>query len=134
MNYLNIGELKRLKDEGMYDEGGKHARLREGATITIEQGFLGFTANDNGKFSNRDLEPFVGEVSGGDVPDAQYMSGTFLRQRIPLRHTSGMSMSETVKSKTSSVSFSGAHRLPIPWSDLRCVSPERDTHDLVLTS
>ncbi len=49
-----LWELKRLKAEGKYDEGGKHAKLLEGAPITIEQGFLGFTDRDNGKFSFKD--------------------------------------------------------------------------------
>ncbi|WP_236701270.1 substrate-binding periplasmic protein [Thalassomonas viridans] len=45
-----LWELKQMKLKGEYNEGGKHARLLEGATITIEQGFLGFTANDQGKY------------------------------------------------------------------------------------
>jgi polar amino acid transport system substrate-binding protein len=43
-------ELERLKQEGLYDEGGTHAALVEGATITLEQGFLGITARDGGRF------------------------------------------------------------------------------------
>jgi polar amino acid transport system substrate-binding protein len=49
-----LWELKRLKAEGKYDEGGKHAKLLEGAPITIEQGFLGFTDRDDGKFPFKD--------------------------------------------------------------------------------
>lgn len=57
--YLNdrisiLWELKKLKEEGLYDEGGKHAKLIEGASIAIEQGFLGFTDKDDGKFSYKD--------------------------------------------------------------------------------
>lgn len=53
--YLNdrvsiLWELKQLKLSGEYDEGGKHAVLMEGATVSIEQGFLGFTAMDKGKY------------------------------------------------------------------------------------
>lgn len=43
-------ELKQMKQSGLYDEGGRHARLVEGATITLEQGFLGITDRDGGKF------------------------------------------------------------------------------------
>jgi len=49
-----LWELKRLKAAGKYDEGGKHAKISEGVTISIEQGFLGFTDRDNGKFSYKD--------------------------------------------------------------------------------
>ena len=49
-----LWELKKMKEEGVYDEGGKHARLIEGATITIEQGFLGITERDKGKFFFKD--------------------------------------------------------------------------------
>lgn len=45
-----LWELKKLKAKREYDEGGRHARLVEGATISIEQGFLGFTNTDKGKF------------------------------------------------------------------------------------
>ncbi len=45
-----LWELKKLKAQGKYDEGGRHAKLLEGTTITIEQGFLGYTNRDNGKF------------------------------------------------------------------------------------
>ncbi len=44
-------ELKRLKSQGKYHEGSKHARLIEGATVTREQGFLGYTSRDRGRFS-----------------------------------------------------------------------------------
>ncbi|WP_394392107.1 substrate-binding periplasmic protein [Shewanella woodyi] len=49
-----LWELKQLKANGMYDEGGKHARLMEGATISIEQGFLAFTAIGADKFPHMD--------------------------------------------------------------------------------
>ncbi len=39
-----------LKRNGLYDEGGKHAVLVEAAVIGVEQGFLGFTDRDNGRF------------------------------------------------------------------------------------
>ncbi|WP_083700050.1 ABC transporter substrate-binding protein [Shewanella sp. UCD-KL12] len=53
--YLNdrisiLWELKQLKLAGEYDEGGKHAILMEGATVSIEQGFVGYTAMDDGKY------------------------------------------------------------------------------------
>ncbi|OMH39387.1 ABC transporter substrate-binding protein [Motiliproteus sp. MSK22-1] len=44
-------ELKRLESQGKYAPGDKHAHLVEGATITLEQGFLGYTDRDNGKFA-----------------------------------------------------------------------------------
>jgi polar amino acid transport system substrate-binding protein len=40
-----------LKAEGLYDEGGAQAELAEAAVIAVEQGFLGFTDRDNGKFA-----------------------------------------------------------------------------------
>ncbi len=43
-------ELKRLKQEGKYDEGGIHAKLVEGIIITNENGHLGFTNTDDGRF------------------------------------------------------------------------------------
>lgn len=39
-----------LKREGLFDEGGKHAQLVEAAVIGHEQGFLGFTDRDQGRF------------------------------------------------------------------------------------
>ena len=39
-----------LKAEGKYDEGGVHAELAEATVIAVEQGFLGFTDRDNGKY------------------------------------------------------------------------------------
>ncbi|WP_199911738.1 type 2 periplasmic-binding domain-containing protein [Dongshaea marina] len=45
-----LWELKKLKATGEYQEGVRHAKLLEGATISIEQGFLGFTDKDKGKF------------------------------------------------------------------------------------
>lgn len=41
---------KALMRDGLYDEGGAHAELVEAAVIGVEQGFLGFTDRDNGKF------------------------------------------------------------------------------------
>ncbi|CAM3320695.1 substrate-binding periplasmic protein [Shewanella violacea] len=57
--YLNdrisiLWELKKLKLSGEYDEGGKHARLIEGVTVSIEQGFLGFTNRDEGRFAYKE--------------------------------------------------------------------------------
>lgn len=46
-----------LKAEGKYDEGGAHAELAEAVVIAVEQGFLGFTSRDNGKFAYK--EDFV---------------------------------------------------------------------------
>lgn len=41
---------QQLKTAGRYDEGGAHAELAEAAEIALEQGFLGFSDRDNGKF------------------------------------------------------------------------------------
>lgn len=41
---------QQLQRAGQYDEGGTHARLVEAAVIAVEQGFLGFTDRDQGKF------------------------------------------------------------------------------------
>jgi polar amino acid transport system substrate-binding protein len=46
-----LWELSRLKKDGTYNEGGKHLEIVEGPTISTEKGYLGFTNNDNGKFS-----------------------------------------------------------------------------------
>jgi polar amino acid transport system substrate-binding protein len=43
--------LKQLKAAGKYDEGGVHAALAEATVIAVEQGFLGFTDRDNGKYT-----------------------------------------------------------------------------------
>ncbi len=51
-----LWELKQLKKSGKYDEL-KHAKIVEGATISKEQGYLGFTAMDKGKFHYK--EDFV---------------------------------------------------------------------------
>jgi polar amino acid transport system substrate-binding protein len=47
-------ELKKLKENGEYDEGGKHAKLLEETTISIEQGFLALTDRDNGKYDYKE--------------------------------------------------------------------------------
>lgn len=39
-----------LKRDGLYDEGGKHAVLVEAAVIGVEQGFLGYTDRDQGRY------------------------------------------------------------------------------------
>jgi polar amino acid transport system substrate-binding protein len=49
-----LWKLKQLKAAGKYEEAGRHAKLLEGATISIEQGFLGFTDKDKGKFPFKD--------------------------------------------------------------------------------
>lgn len=54
--YLNdrisiLWGLEKLKQSGEYDEGGRHVNLIEGATVSIEQGFLGFTDRDEGRFA-----------------------------------------------------------------------------------
>lgn len=41
---------QQLQRAGQYDEGGAHAVLVEAAVIAVEQGFLGFTDRDQGKF------------------------------------------------------------------------------------
>jgi len=41
---------KSLKRDGLYDEGGKHAVLVEAVVIGMEQGFLGYTDRDKGRF------------------------------------------------------------------------------------
>lgn len=46
--------LKQLKAAGKYDEGGKHEKLAEATTISIEQGFLGFTAKGGDKYPYMD--------------------------------------------------------------------------------
>ena len=43
-------ELKRMKKAGDFDEGGKHAKILEGVTVTFESGFMGYTDTDEGKF------------------------------------------------------------------------------------
>jgi polar amino acid transport system substrate-binding protein len=40
-----------LKAEGKYQEGGAHAEIAEATVIAVEQGFLGFTDRDNGKYT-----------------------------------------------------------------------------------
>lgn len=47
-----IWELNRLRKSGEYKGG--YAKLGEGAVISSEQGFLGFTDRDNGKFYFKD--------------------------------------------------------------------------------
>ncbi len=49
--------LSQLKKSGKYDEGGRHAVLVEGPKVSTEQGFLGITNRDNGKFAFK--EDFV---------------------------------------------------------------------------
>jgi len=44
-------ELKRMKKAGEYNEGGRHAKILEGATVTFESGFVGYTDRDNGRFT-----------------------------------------------------------------------------------
>ncbi|MEH6628468.1 MAG: ABC transporter substrate-binding protein [Motiliproteus sp.] len=44
-------ELLSLRNSGEYREGSTHAKLVEGATVTLEQGFLGYTDRDQGKFA-----------------------------------------------------------------------------------
>jgi len=45
-----LWELQRLKAGGKYDPGGTQAEILEGATISSEQGHLGYTATDKGAF------------------------------------------------------------------------------------
>lgn len=42
--------LKNLKDSGEYDEGGKHSKLIVGATISKENGYLGYTNKNDMEF------------------------------------------------------------------------------------
>ncbi|OQX21985.1 MAG: ABC transporter substrate-binding protein [Desulfobacteraceae bacterium IS3] len=49
-----LWELNRLKKNGEYDEGGRHVKIEEGATVSVEQAFLGFTDRDKGKFYYKD--------------------------------------------------------------------------------
>lgn len=49
-----LWKLRRMKEKGEYEEGKKHEKLLEGTVIEMEQGFVGFTARDKGKFSFRD--------------------------------------------------------------------------------
>ncbi len=42
---------KQLKAEGKYDEGGTHAELVEAIVIATEQGFLGYTDRDQGRYT-----------------------------------------------------------------------------------
>ncbi|WP_199911739.1 substrate-binding periplasmic protein [Dongshaea marina] len=46
-----LWELKKLKSSGEYLPGEKGVQIFEGATISTEQAFVGFTNRDNGKFS-----------------------------------------------------------------------------------
>jgi len=45
-----LWELNKLKETGLFDEGGKHAKLREALVISTEWGHLGFTNRDFGRF------------------------------------------------------------------------------------
>ena len=46
--------IKALKDSGEYQEDSENSQLIEGTTITFEQGFLGYTNRDKGKFTYKD--------------------------------------------------------------------------------
>jgi polar amino acid transport system substrate-binding protein len=46
-----LWELKRLRESGKYREDGAHAKLLVGATISVEQGHLGYTDRDEGRFA-----------------------------------------------------------------------------------
>lgn len=56
-----LWELSRLKKKGLYDEGGKHAVLREALVINTEWGHLGFTCMDFGAFHFK--EDFIGQFN-----------------------------------------------------------------------
>ncbi|SCX91747.1 substrate-binding periplasmic protein [Desulfoluna spongiiphila] len=45
-----LWELNKLKQEGLYHEGTRHARLREALVINTEWGHLGYTNRDFGRF------------------------------------------------------------------------------------
>ncbi|MDP6777882.1 MAG: ABC transporter substrate-binding protein [Candidatus Latescibacteria bacterium] len=64
--YLNdrisiLWELKRLRKDEAYREGTAHAGIVEGATVATEQGYLGFTGRDGGRFPFKDH--FVEELN-----------------------------------------------------------------------
>lgn len=44
-------EIQKLIKDGQYQPGTNHVSFLEGATISLEQGFLGITDKDDGKFS-----------------------------------------------------------------------------------
>lgn len=46
-----LWELNRLKKSGQYDEGGKHDIIIEGPVLSFENGYLGITNRDNGRFT-----------------------------------------------------------------------------------
>lgn len=46
--------LKILKEKGKYDEGGKHSKLLIGASISKEDGFLGYTNKNDTEFYFKD--------------------------------------------------------------------------------
>lgn len=46
-----LWELSRLKKSGEYEEGGRHEKIVEGITLSVEQGYLGFTNQDKGVFT-----------------------------------------------------------------------------------
>jgi polar amino acid transport system substrate-binding protein len=43
--------LNQLKAQGRYNEGSTHAEIAEATVIAVEQGFLGYTDRDNGKYT-----------------------------------------------------------------------------------
>lgn len=49
-----LWEVSRLKKSGEYDEGGRHEEIVEGITLSVEQGYLGFTNQDKGVFTYKD--------------------------------------------------------------------------------
>ena len=49
-----LWEIKKLKESGKYDEGGKHSRIVESVIVSTEKGYIGFTNKDKGKFGFKD--------------------------------------------------------------------------------
>lgn len=53
--YLNdrlsvLSELAQMRREKLYDEA-RHGRIQEGATVSVENGHVGYTNRDNGRFA-----------------------------------------------------------------------------------
>lgn len=49
-----LWEISRIKKEGLYDEGGKYDIIIEGPTLSVENGYLGFTNRDKGVFTYKE--------------------------------------------------------------------------------
>lgn len=49
-----LSVLNSMKQNGAYDEGGKHSVLVEGPSVNIEWGYLGITNRDQGKYAYKE--------------------------------------------------------------------------------